>query len=438
MAPTRAKAIEAFRPGDGIVGRRDRTASGHPMSQVPTAAAQKAARPSTGSTAHSWGWRAPDRTLQTAAQTAAQTIAIAAIAVSQRSIAARLPPATANKASAAGRQTSMTMAPRPRSWLTWYRLEPVGAAAATTTLPNSAITATARATLAIFRCSKRSAKTRNGSTSSAGQRYKGDRSWPAPKSRSGRETSEWLSCAWPISMATTTAQTMGVAMATIATARPNLAFVPAGCTVECSLIVPLLLCCGGSILSSALWEPRGGSARPRRRPQSTRCQRVAGRSPRSATSAASETRRARVSGRFASAIQPRTPLRAEGEYASKWSRAPGRAASARARSFRYCHLLHCVETGPRSVGPRHLDGTSPRLGHHSGRLQPGDPLLVRSCPDAAAAARGEANHRALVVDPPGLAVDPAETERFLYRLFVGDGRPVQPRFPADEPHARGI
>src|ERR1035437_8123749 len=134
-------------------------------------------------------------------------------------------------------------------------------------------------------------------------------------------------------------------------------------------------------------------------------------------------RKARVSGRLASAIQPRTPLRAEGEYASKWSRAPGRSASARARSsgttISYAASSRGQDPaaggaptprgpGPGSVGGARLPGTSPGFGHQPGRFQPRAPFPVGSRPDASPAARGEPNHGALAVDPTGPAVDPAE------------------------------
>src|SRR5579862_3087560 len=97
--------------------------------------------------------------------------------------------------------------------------------------------------------------------------------------------------------------------------------------------------------------------------------------------------------------------------------------------------LDRVEQRPRAVSLGRLDHREPGRCHRTGRRQLLDAKLVRPRPAAARLPGCEEHHRALVVEPLRLAVDPTEAERLLDHVVVAQGRPTGRLLEGDDPDA---
>ena len=157
------------------------------------------------------------------------------------------------------------------------------------------------------------------------------------------------------------------------------------------------------------------------------------RSLRAAASAILAIRARRVSGRRASATQPRSILRADGGKAAKWPAAGGWRSSAARRSSGTSSRSDAVERLPRPVRLGTLDRGQTRRRHQAIGDQPLDPRLVGRGPHAARLARSEVELAPLVVEVAAGAVDPSEAEGFLDGRLVFQADPAGSRTPGHQP-----
>ncbi len=149
----------------------------------------------------------------------------------------------------------------------------------------------------------------------------------------------------------------------------------------------------------------------------------------------SATRRARVSGRFAWRTHSSTAFFAVAGNASKCARAPATAASACSKVVRHFEPVGGLERLPRTIPPGERHFLQAGRMHETGGHQTRHPDLVGRRPHRLRLAWRQPQHRALVVEPAGLAVDPAEAERFFDQVVVGEALPAARLLEVDEPHA---
>jgi hypothetical protein len=92
-----------------------------------------------------------------------------------------------------------------------------------------------------------------------------------------------------------------------------------------------------------------------------------------------------------------------------------------------------VEDGPGAVGLGPFHGRGPGRRHQTGRLQPGDLLLVDLRPDTARLTDCEVLPKSILVNRLGLGVDPAEAESLVDCIAPLDGRAAAVLLPVHQP-----